>query len=160
MQTRKECAVTKEFARTVFLLLMFNIQFAGVKVSNLISKSKFINTDQMSIHLFPVMHLYALHLSLLNLWCVLASSVFMLQNAHKKFLSTKQKKNKIRVTMYTSLQIRQNNSMFTTSSLSSYCHKIIIINWNFPINIFHHKQVFHTVQIKKFSNLQQYSSSA
>jgi len=39
---------------------MYKIQVARVKLSNLISKSKFINTDQMSIHLFPVMHLYAL----------------------------------------------------------------------------------------------------
>jgi len=41
---------------------MYKIQVARVKLSNLISKSKFINADQMSIHLFPVMHLYALHL--------------------------------------------------------------------------------------------------
>ena len=40
---------------------MYKIQVARVKLSNLISKFKFINTDQMSIHLFPVMHLYALH---------------------------------------------------------------------------------------------------
>ena len=40
---------------------MYKIQVARVKLSNLISKSKFINTNQMSIHLFPVMHLYALH---------------------------------------------------------------------------------------------------
>ena len=39
---------------------MYKIQVARVKLSNLISKSKFINTNQMSIHLFPVMHLYAL----------------------------------------------------------------------------------------------------
>ena len=40
---------------------MYKIQVARVKLSNLISKSKFINTNQMSVHLFPVMHLYALH---------------------------------------------------------------------------------------------------
>ena len=40
---------------------MYKIQVARVKLSNPISKSKFINTNQMSIHLFPVMHLYALH---------------------------------------------------------------------------------------------------
>ena len=40
---------------------MYKIQVARVKLSNLVSKSKFINTNQMSIHLFPVMHLYALH---------------------------------------------------------------------------------------------------
>ena len=82
MQTRKECAVTKGFARTVFLLLMratfstkhlnrkfkvstksmYKIQVARVKLSNLTSKPKFINTNQMSIHLFPVMHLYALQM--------------------------------------------------------------------------------------------------
>ena len=39
---------------------MYKIQVARVKLSNLISKSRFINTNQMSIHLFPVMHLYAL----------------------------------------------------------------------------------------------------
>ena len=39
---------------------MYKLQVARVKLSNLISKSKFINTNQMSIHLFPVMHLYAL----------------------------------------------------------------------------------------------------
>ena len=39
---------------------MYKIQVARIKLSNLISKSKFINTNQMSIHLFPVMHLYAL----------------------------------------------------------------------------------------------------
>ena len=81
MQTRKECAVTKESAHRVFLLLMratfptkfvnwkfkvatksmYKKQVARIKLSNLISKSKFINTDQMSIHIFPVMHLYILH---------------------------------------------------------------------------------------------------
>jgi len=40
---------------------MYKIQVARIKLSNLISKSKFIKTDQMSIHLFPVMHLYELH---------------------------------------------------------------------------------------------------
>jgi len=40
---------------------VYKIQVARVKLSNLILKSKFINTNQMSIHLFPVMHLYALH---------------------------------------------------------------------------------------------------
>jgi len=39
---------------------MYKIQVARIKLSNLISKSKFINTNQMSLHLFPVMHLYAL----------------------------------------------------------------------------------------------------
>ena len=39
---------------------MYKIQVARVKLSNLISKSKLINTNQMSIHLFPVIHLYAL----------------------------------------------------------------------------------------------------
>jgi hypothetical protein len=80
MQTRKECAVTQGFVRTVFMLLIratfstkyrnrkfkvstkskYKIQVARVKLSNLISKSKFINTNQMSINLLPVMHLYAL----------------------------------------------------------------------------------------------------
>jgi len=41
---------------------MYKILVARAKLSNLISKFKFINTNQMSIHLFPVMHLYALHL--------------------------------------------------------------------------------------------------
>jgi hypothetical protein len=41
---------------------MYQTQVARVKLLNLISKSKFINTNQMSIHLFPVMHLYALHI--------------------------------------------------------------------------------------------------
>jgi hypothetical protein len=40
---------------------MYKIEVARVKLSNLISSSNFINTNQMSIHLFPVMHLYALH---------------------------------------------------------------------------------------------------
>ena len=39
---------------------MYKIQVTRVKLSDLISKSKFINTNQMSIHLFPVMLLYAL----------------------------------------------------------------------------------------------------
>ena len=39
---------------------MYKIQVARVKLSNLISKSKFMKTNQMSIHLFPVMHLCAL----------------------------------------------------------------------------------------------------
>ena len=39
---------------------MYKIQVARVKLSNLISKSKFMYTNQMSIHLFPVMHLCAL----------------------------------------------------------------------------------------------------
>ena len=39
---------------------MYKIEAARVKLSNFISKSKFINTNQMSIHPFPVMHLYAL----------------------------------------------------------------------------------------------------
>ena len=39
---------------------MYKIQFSLVKLSNLISKFRFINTNQMSIRLFPVMHLYAL----------------------------------------------------------------------------------------------------
>ena len=41
---------------------MYKIQVSRVKLSNLISKFKFINTNQMSIHPFPVMHLYALHM--------------------------------------------------------------------------------------------------
>ena len=45
---------------------MYKIQVARVKLSNLISKSKFINTNQMSIHLFPIMHLYALQLPTLQ----------------------------------------------------------------------------------------------
>ena len=36
------------------------IQVARVKLSNLISKLKLINTNQKSIHLFPIMHLCAL----------------------------------------------------------------------------------------------------
>jgi len=40
---------------------MYKIQAALVKLSNIILKSKFIKTNQMSIHLFPVRHLYALH---------------------------------------------------------------------------------------------------
>ena len=71
---------------------MYKIEIARVKLSDLISKSKFINTNRISIHLFPVMHLYSLHLSLIKLWCVLASSVLMLQKAYKKILSTKQTK--------------------------------------------------------------------
>ena len=39
---------------------MYKIQGVCVKLSNLISKPKFINTNQMSIHLFPVMHPHAL----------------------------------------------------------------------------------------------------
>jgi len=39
---------------------MYKIQVARVNLSNLISKFKFINTNQMSIHPFSVMHLYAL----------------------------------------------------------------------------------------------------
>ena len=50
---------------------MYKIQVARVKLSNLISKSKFINTNQMSIHLFPVMHLYALHKYKKNSTCAL-----------------------------------------------------------------------------------------
>ena len=41
---------------------MYKIQVARVKLSNLISKFRFINTNQLSIHLFPVMHFCALHL--------------------------------------------------------------------------------------------------
>ena len=39
---------------------MHKIQAARVKLSNLISSSKFIITNQMSIQLFPVMVLYVL----------------------------------------------------------------------------------------------------
>ena len=39
---------------------MYKIQVACVKLSNLVSKFKFINTNQMSIHLFPVMHIFSL----------------------------------------------------------------------------------------------------
>jgi len=46
---------------------MYEIQVARVKLSNLISKPRFINSNQMSIHLFPVIHLYALHLQGSNL---------------------------------------------------------------------------------------------
>ena len=65
---------------------MYKIQVARVKLSNLISKSKFINTNQMSIHFFPVMHLYALHLCLLKLWCFLASSCYK-TTPHNIFLN-------------------------------------------------------------------------
>jgi len=41
---------------------MYKIEVARIKISNLVSKSKFIKTDQMSIDLFPKMHLYALHM--------------------------------------------------------------------------------------------------
>jgi hypothetical protein len=41
---------------------MYKIQVARVKLSNLFSKFKFININQMSIHLFPVMHFRALRL--------------------------------------------------------------------------------------------------
>jgi hypothetical protein len=40
---------------------MYEIHAARVKLSNLISNFKFINPNQVSIHLSPVMHLYALH---------------------------------------------------------------------------------------------------
>ena len=40
---------------------MYKTQVSRVKLSNLISKSKLINTNQMSMHLFPVMHLCASH---------------------------------------------------------------------------------------------------
>jgi hypothetical protein len=39
---------------------MYKIEVARVKLSDLISKSKFINTNRISIHLFLVMHLYSL----------------------------------------------------------------------------------------------------
>jgi len=38
---------------------MYKIEVARIKLSNLIYKFKFINTNQISIHLFPVMHFYA-----------------------------------------------------------------------------------------------------
>ena len=41
---------------------MYKIQVARVKLSNFLSSSKFIDTNQMSINLFPVMHLYALQI--------------------------------------------------------------------------------------------------
>jgi hypothetical protein len=41
---------------------MYKLEVARIKISNLVSKSKFINTDQMCIDLFPKMHLYALHM--------------------------------------------------------------------------------------------------
>jgi len=47
------------------------IQVARVKLSNLISKFKFINTNQMSLHLFPVMHLYALQYKQPTRWKIL-----------------------------------------------------------------------------------------
>ena len=45
---------------------MYKTQVARVTLSNLTSKSKFMNTNQMLIHLFPVMQLYALHYDLCN----------------------------------------------------------------------------------------------
>jgi len=51
---------------------MYKIQVATCKVIKSFSKSKFINTKQMSIHLFPFMHLYALHQQLC-LECVILS---------------------------------------------------------------------------------------
>ena len=58
---------------------MYKTEVARVKLSDLISKSKFTNTNRMSIHLFPIMHLYALqyqhfcpHISLcLENYCVI-----------------------------------------------------------------------------------------
>ena len=57
---------------------MYKMEVARVKLSNLISKSKFINTNQMSIHLFPVMHLYALHHDLRMELCAFGSIFFIL----------------------------------------------------------------------------------
>jgi len=41
---------------------MYEIQVTRVKLSNFISSSKFLNTNQMLICLFPSMHFYALHI--------------------------------------------------------------------------------------------------
>jgi len=40
---------------------MYEMQDTRVKLSNFISSSKFLKTNQMSICLFPSMHSYALH---------------------------------------------------------------------------------------------------
>ena len=45
---------------------MHKIQVARVKLSNFLSSSRLINTKQMSIHLFPVMYLYALHILIIK----------------------------------------------------------------------------------------------
>ena len=61
--TRATCILYIDLVETLKFLpnqcTKYKVQL--VKLSNLISKFKFINTNQMSIHLFPVMHLYALH---------------------------------------------------------------------------------------------------
>ena len=63
---------------------MYKIQVARVKLSNLISKSKLINTNQMSVHLFPVMHLYALHYNCF--WqCIYLKIVYNVSSIDTKF---------------------------------------------------------------------------
>ena len=92
---------------------MYEIQVTRVKLSNFISSFKFLKAKQMLICLFPSMHFYILHLSLLKLWYILASSVPVHHKSQTKNSKDKTKQNI--VTMYISLQIRKNNSMLTTS---------------------------------------------
>jgi len=40
---------------------MYEVQVTRVKLSNFISSSKFLNTNQMLICFFPSVHFYALH---------------------------------------------------------------------------------------------------
>ena len=59
--TRATCILYTDLVETLnFLLRRLVEKVARVKLPNLISKFKFINTNQTSIHLFPVMLFYAL----------------------------------------------------------------------------------------------------
>ena len=45
---------------------MYKIHVARVKLSNFLSSSKLINTNQILIHLFPLTNLYALHILIIK----------------------------------------------------------------------------------------------
>jgi len=58
-------------AKIIFISLKFRV----LNLQTGISKSKFINTNQISIHLFPVMHLYVLQVYVIQVCWQLARRI-------------------------------------------------------------------------------------
>ena len=128
---------------------MYKIQFARVKLSNLISKSKFLNTNQMSIHLFPLMHLYALHeLHALHicLWSIHVCNLPRVKNCYARSTHAKAKpskyEGKIRgwhlftiITIYTqdTIHIRRHKQTRTATNT---------IYWHLPVPGLHGRIFF------------------
>ena len=124
----------------------YKLQVTRMKVTTI---SKIVNTSQMLI--IPSISMYYIPPYLK--YDVSSHHPYSCLNRHiNKNLNNlnTQQTAKFSVTQYISLQSHQNNSVSTTS-LTMQRSKLTINKQHFPINIFHPKQMFQSVHIKKSS---------